>query len=207
VTSSASRGRDQSHGTAPAPPELALFIRRIEPFLRDADEARLLTGIAAELRQLVAKDDWLPPRYAEPDNRRYRQFLLYLDPDDRFSIVSFVWGPGQGTPIHDHGVWGVIGVLRGAELSQRFAAAIDAPPQPIGLPDRIAAGGIDTVSPRIGDIHQVTNAITNGISVSIHVYGGDISRIVRHSYPSAGGRQHFVSHPANGNLTPPFVVP
>jgi predicted metal-dependent enzyme (double-stranded beta helix superfamily) len=31
-----------------------------------------------------------------------------------------VWGPGQTTPIHDHRVWGLIGMLRGSEYSQGF---------------------------------------------------------------------------------------
>ena len=35
--------------------------------------------------------------------------------------MSIVWGPGQSTPIHDHTVWGLIGMLRGAEYSQGFA--------------------------------------------------------------------------------------
>ena len=35
-------------------------------------------------------------------------------------MVSFVWGPGQQSPIHNHTVWGLIGVLRGAELCEEF---------------------------------------------------------------------------------------
>ena len=66
------------------------------------------------LAQLVSHDDWLPDEFAQPNPERYQQFLLYADPDDRFSVVSFVWGPGQATPIHDHTVWGLVGVLRGA---------------------------------------------------------------------------------------------
>ncbi len=32
---------------------------------------------------------------------------------ERFCVVSFVWGPDQATPIHNHTVWGLVGVLRG----------------------------------------------------------------------------------------------
>jgi 3-mercaptopropionate dioxygenase len=44
---------------------------------------------------LVARDDWLPEWFAAADPMKYRQYLLYGDPLERFSLVSFVWGPGQ----------------------------------------------------------------------------------------------------------------
>ena len=58
--------------------------------------------------------------FAEADAGRYRQYLLHCDPLERFSVVSFVWGPGQQTPVHDHTVWGMVGVLRGAEICEEF---------------------------------------------------------------------------------------
>ena len=77
------------------------------------------------LAQLVSHDDWLPDEFAQPDPERYQQFLLHADSRQRFSIVSFVWGPGQSTPIHDHRVWGLIGMLRGSEYSQGFERGTD----------------------------------------------------------------------------------
>src|SRR4051794_8765541 len=49
------------------------------------------------------------------------------DPFERFSVVSFVWGPGQKTPIHDHSVWGLVGVMRGAERARAFRMRDRAP--------------------------------------------------------------------------------
>jgi predicted metal-dependent enzyme (double-stranded beta helix superfamily) len=69
-----------------------------------AGEAELLEQGAIALRELVRVDDWLPDAYAQPSPDRYQQFLLYADARQRFSVVSFVWGPGQQTPIHDHTV-------------------------------------------------------------------------------------------------------
>ena len=51
------------------------------------------------LSPLVAHDDWLPDPFAACDPARYRQYLLYGDRLDRFSLVSFVWSPGQRTPV------------------------------------------------------------------------------------------------------------
>jgi 3-mercaptopropionate dioxygenase len=86
-------------------------------------EPALLERGAAALRELVRIDDWLPDTYAEPSADRYQQYLLYADARQRFSVVSFVWGPGQQTPIHDHTVWGLIGVLRGAVRARRQRCA------------------------------------------------------------------------------------
>src|SRR5688500_9680437 len=51
-------------------------------------------------------------RVTRPDS--YARRLLYQDPADRFTAVVMTWGPGQGTPVHDHGgLWCVEGVIEG----------------------------------------------------------------------------------------------
>ena len=84
------------------------------------EEPLILERGSERLGELVSHDDWLDPRFAEPNPDRYQQFLLYCDPYERLSVVSFVWGRGQQTPVHDHMVWGLIGVLRGAETCEEF---------------------------------------------------------------------------------------
>ncbi len=160
--------------------------------------------IAAALARLIARDDWLPPAYAVPHPAHYQQYLLHADPAARFSIVSFVWGPGQQTPVHDHGVWGAVGVLRGAEYSQAYRADGISPPQPTGPRHRLIPGAIELIGPERGDIHRVANALPCDVSVSIHIYGTDIGRHRRHVYPDEGGVKPFISGYANGPGTPPF---
>jgi predicted metal-dependent enzyme (double-stranded beta helix superfamily) len=157
-----------------------------------AEGGRLLAG-------LIARDDWLPDAYAQPDPARYQQYLLHCDSRERFSVVSFVWGPGQATPVHDHTVWGLVGVLRGAELSQRFerrAGAFAAN----GPVHRLERGEVEAVSPTVGDVHQVTNAFDDRVSISIHVYGANIGAVERSTYDAAGRPKRFVSGYANTTL-------
>ena len=123
-----------------------------------AGEAAMLEAGAASLRELVAQDDWLPDEFAVPDPAMYRQYLLYCDPLERFSVVSFVWGPGQRTPVHDHTVSGLIGMLRGSERSSQLRFRRHRPPAR-GAIDRLSPGAVTAVSPRIGDIHRVENAL------------------------------------------------
>ena len=102
-----------TYADLPAP--LRKLVTGFEALLeQNAAEPVVVAQGGALLRTLLATDDWLPDAAAQPDPQYYRQYLLYRDPQARFSVVSFVWGPGQSTPIHDHTVWGLIGLLRGA---------------------------------------------------------------------------------------------
>jgi predicted metal-dependent enzyme (double-stranded beta helix superfamily) len=158
-----------------------------------AHEERLLSRGRELLGELVAFDDWLPDAFAQDHPERYQQYLLHCDPLERFSVVSFVWGPGQRTPVHDHTVWGLIGILRGRELTRRFRRAPDAhlmPESEIAM----VPGMVDAVSPAIGDIHEVANGLPDRPSVSIHVYGANIGAVKRHVFDIASGKERsFIS--------------
>ena len=161
------------------------------------DEPRILSEGGELLRRLVSRDDWLPEAFAQPDPVYYRQFLLHADSTERFSIVSFVWGPGQATPVHDHTVWGLIGMLRGSEYSQGYALDSDGNARPHGEAVRLDPGQVEAVSPTVGDLHRVHNAHADRVSISIHVYGANIGAVRRHTYPPEGGRKPFVSGYSN----------
>lgn len=164
------------------------------------DEPRILREGGALLATLVANDGWLPQAYAQPHPDYYQQYLLHADSTERFSVVSFVWGPGQATPIHDHTVWGLIGMLRGAEYNQPYALDAAGRPLPQGAPSRLEPGTVEAVSPTIGDLHRVSNAFADRVSISIHVYGANIGGVHRHTYPEQGAPKPFVSGYSNTTL-------
>ncbi len=172
-------------------------ISRLRGFVQDmtrlverhgADEPAMLDAGEKLLKALIAQDDWLPDEYAAPSRESYRQYLLYCDPLERFSVASFVWMPGHRTPIHDHTVWGLVGVMRGAELCEEFSSSIKKMNSHASKP-----GDVDRVSPSVGDIHVVSNAGTE-TAVSIHVYGANIGAVRRHTFdPETGKPKDFVS--------------
>ena len=165
----------------------ALLARRLA-------EADIIEQGSALLRDhLLAHDDWLPAALAQPHPRYYQQFLLYREERGRYSVSSFVWGPGQHTPLHDHTVWGLVGILRGGEISQGYRRQPDGTLAPDGPARRLMPGDVCPVSPTIGDIHQVFNAYTDRVSVGIHVYGADISAIDRKVYALDGSSKAFRS--------------
>jgi len=162
-------------------------------------EERILAEGSLLLADLVRHDDWLPPAFAAPNVDRYQQYLLHCDSRARFSVVSFVWAPGQATPIHDHTVWGLIGILRGSEIAQSYI-------RPNGLPIvnappcRLSEGDVDALSPALGDIHKVSNALPDQPSISIHVYGADIGAVHRSVFTTDGAVKPFISGYANEAL-------
>jgi predicted metal-dependent enzyme (double-stranded beta helix superfamily) len=192
----------------PCVPERAVLLDPLRDFviafgqlMDDAQgESELLRRGTDLLGALVTVDDWLPERYALPAADRYRQYLLHVDSTERFSMVSFVWGPGQTTPIHDHTTWGLIGMLRGAEVEQHYIQRADRTLVPAGEPQRLEVGAVDAVSPRIGDLHRVSNAYSDRTSISIHLYGGNIGGIRRSVYEQDGTSKEFVSGYSNEDL-------
>ena len=163
----------------------------------NGDEDELLETGGALLARLVSHDDWLPDAFARPSPERYQQYLLHCDSRERFSVVSFVWGPGQATPIHDHRVWGLVGVLRGAEKVEQFRRRDDGALEQVGPATSLHECEVEAISPTQGDIHRVSNALPDAPSVSIHVYGGNIGAVERATYQPDGSARRFISGYAN----------
>lgn len=175
----------------------AQSITRIVDLAR-RDESRIFEDGEQLLADLTRHDDWLPDDFARADATSYQQYLLYCDPRERFSVMSFVWGPGQDAPIYDLGVWGMIGVLRGAVIYTGFSKASGDYRLTPEDPRRLEPGGVSLLSPRLGDIHQIANALSDGVSISIHVYGANIATVKRHMYDAQTGQERsFVSEYCN----------
>ena len=91
-------------------------------------------------------------------------------------------------------------MLRGAELSRDYT--LDAAGGLVaGEVGRLEPGAVAAVSPRIGDIHTVENALADRPSISIHAYGANIGAVARHVFAENGAAKPFVSGYAN-RLTP-----
>jgi predicted metal-dependent enzyme (double-stranded beta helix superfamily) len=126
--------------------------------------------VAGQLRRHLPTPDVLTAeqRAGSPDG--YRSHTLHVEPDGSFSIIGLVWRPGQLTRIHDHMTWCAFGVIQGVEHEELFDADLNL----IGRSDN-HVGEVSGFAPP-GDIHRVHNT-GDGIAISIHVYGTDVTRI------------------------------
>ena len=171
---------------------------------QDKDEGAIVEVGARLLGELVSHDDWLPEQMAQCPPHGYAQNMLWCDPFERFSVVSFVWAPSACTPVHDHQMWGLVGMLRGSETSQAYVRDAATGALALGECSTLKPGDVEVLRPSLGDIHKVTNALSDCGSLSIHVYGGNIGAARRHTFdPATGEASLFVSGYTN-KIVPNF---
>lgn len=173
-------------------PELAAFARSVEELIgRGLDERALTTAIQAELTAVLAAGFDLPPHQVRPDPERYVMYPLHVAADGSFSIASAVWNVGQGTPVHGHETWGVVGIYSGVEVETRFAKPVvpDVPLEIEGT-DEWVAGEVTVCCTTDDDVHQVRCGGDRPV-VGIHVYGADIGTLPRRSYDPDTGAVHW----------------
>ena len=96
-------------------PALESFVSQATAHAGDrADPADCVLAIAPLMLELIERaPSFLEPQHYRCDPDHYARNLVYDAPDASLSLYTLVWLPGQWTPVHDHGSWGVVGVLEG----------------------------------------------------------------------------------------------
>ncbi len=121
---------------------------------------------------------FLKPEHFTSDNKHYARNAIYIADDDTMSLYALVWLPGQWTPVHDHGTWGVVGVLEGV-LQERNFIRVDQQEKDATQQIDLIAGGVTLLSPGAvtsfvpnpDHIHVTGNADAEKRVVSLHLYG------------------------------------
>lgn len=176
-------------------PEVADFARRVEELAATiADERSLTAAVQVELTSLLATGFEIPEHLRRPDPERYVMYPLYVAADGSLSIASAVWDVGQGTPVHGHETWGVVGIHSGVEVETRYAKP-QVPDVPLTRLDTetFGPGEVTICCTTDDDVHQVRCGGDEPV-VGIHVYGTDIGTLSRRSYdPATGAVSWFTS--------------
>ncbi|HSH89576.1 MAG TPA: cysteine dioxygenase family protein [Ramlibacter sp.] len=142
-------------------PALETFISQAAARTRmHSEPADCVLAIAPLMLDLVERaDTFLEPRHFRSDPDHYARNLVYDAPDAGLSLYVLVWSPGQWTPVHDHGSWGVVGVLEGV-LEERNYVRLS--------PDRGADEGIELA--RGGVILLGRGAVTSFVPNPDHIH-------------------------------------
>lgn len=172
--------------------------RDIAAVLATAEGNRaIVDGVRPYLQKLLAQEDLIPAEYRTPLPHKYAQYLLYKPEDESFAVIAFVWGPKQTAPVHDHLVWGLVGLYEGAVVEKRYRRddrGESADPRfELREVGEVTArrGDISFVYPPEYDIHGVSNPFDE-IAITIHVYGTDIGKQQRHIHDVATGARRDV---------------
>jgi predicted metal-dependent enzyme (double-stranded beta helix superfamily) len=119
----------------------------------------------------------LPAELRRPSPDSYARRLVYASPDLGYTVLAMVWGPGQGTPLHDHaGLWCVEGVVDGQiEVTQYRLLERDGRRCRFQRQETTTAG-IGSAGRLIPpfDFHTIANARGGAPSLTVHVYGGEM---------------------------------
>ena len=150
------------------------LVAALDTAVSAGDEHAITAALRNTLCALIRdRDVQLPACVYDPIDDHYARREIYRSPGLGYSVVAMTWGPGQGTPVHDHcGLWCVEGVWDG-QLQITQYELLDR------QGDRFrfrAAGGMCAGPGSAGSLippheyHCIGNASLDAVAVSVHIY-------------------------------------
>ena len=170
-------------------PGQAKFIAAVDAAVTCGDKHAVTAALRNALCCLIRDAEvQLPCCVQEAITDHYARRELYRSPQHGYSVVAMTWGPGQGTPLHDHsGLWCVEGVWHGElEITQYELLEVNG--------DRArfrAAGGMIAGPGSAGSLippheyHTIRNASADSVAVSLHIYQAEMACCAKFQ-PQAG---------------------
>ncbi len=174
----------------------------LESFISDCKDQAATDGEPADIvraitplmhRLLCGSRDFLKPEHFQSEPDHYTRNLVYAAEGAGLSLYTLVWLPGQWTPVHDHGTWGVVGVVEG-QLEEQNYMRLD-PDQSAerhaGIELRrgglvlLSPSSVSTFVPNPDHIHKTGCAVDWPRCVSLHLYGRAMNSF--YSYDVAAG--------------------
>ncbi len=159
------------------------FIAAVDAAVASGDGHAITAALRSTLCGLIRDPGIrLPACVHAPISDHYARRELYRSPHHGYSIVAMTWGPGQGTPVHDHcGLWCVEGVWDG-ELEVTQYELLDTDGERTRLRP---AGGMQAGPGTAGSLippheyHTIRNASSDQVAVSVHIYQGLLDHCCR----------------------------
>lgn len=176
-------------------PYLAAFATAVHGLIaKGLDERALTVSVKDALSALLERDLQIPAVKRRPSADRYVMYPLYVAGDGSLSIASAVWNVGQGTPVHGHETWGVVGIYSGVEIETRYEKpTVPNVPLTSRGTEAWTRGQVTVCCTTDDDVHEVRCGGDEPV-VGIHVYGADIGTLPRRSYdPETGAVDWFTS--------------
>lgn len=159
-----------------------------------------VTAIAPLMHALIADaDEFLSEEHFRSDPDHYARNAIYICPKGELSLFSLVWLPGQWTPVHDHGSWGVVGVVRGMLEERSYMSVAGEIHGNSGI--ALKRGGVTLLSPSAissfvpnpDHIHMTGVPLERQTCVSLHLYGRNMDSF--HIYDVAAGTRRLIEVP------------
>jgi predicted metal-dependent enzyme (double-stranded beta helix superfamily) len=121
----------------------------------------------------------LPEELQRLSETSYARRLVHKSLEHGYTVVAMVWGPGQGTALHDHsGSWCVEGVLKGEiEVTQYDLLRSEGDRWHFCRQECLHSyvGSAGSLIPPF-DYHTIANARDDRPAVTLHVYGRELEQ-------------------------------
>jgi predicted metal-dependent enzyme (double-stranded beta helix superfamily) len=155
-----------------SPYRLYRFLTEVEDILTTIhDPIEQLQAIVPRVQRLL-NGSWIEIMPILPDAETgWEVITLYDEPMFPLTVQMVAWAPGSQSPIHNHGCWGLVALLRGQERNQFWerSPTSNTPDRLVKTDDHIInAGEIITFLPDA--IHQIT-ALGEQPTISFNLYG------------------------------------
>jgi predicted metal-dependent enzyme (double-stranded beta helix superfamily) len=177
-------------------PKMQELIRRLDDACSVRDDEGRCRRVKDVLMDIVnSGEDFIDAQYLKPVPDRYARRLLHRDPEDRYTMLAMVWGAGQATPLHDHaGIWCVECVYRGKIEVTSYSVRGGDPEEGVVLFEKakVVTAGVGDAGALIPpfEYHTIAN-VTDQPSVTIHVYGAEMTHCHVFSPVEGGFRREF----------------
>lgn len=164
---------------------------------RHAEPADCVAAIAPLMHELLQDaDSFLAPQHLRADLAHYARNAIHVSADQSLSLYALVWTPGQWTPVHDHGSWGVVGVLRGVlEERSYIRTGVHGEEARIALQRGgvilLGPGSVTSFVPNPDHIHVTGVSAERAQVVSLHLYGRNMDSF--HLYDVEAGTRRKVN--------------
>lgn len=182
---------------------LGSFVKECRDILSNRSEpASLVEALVPSMYNLLNGDTgFLKPEHFISDPTHYARNAIHIEGDGGFSLYALVWSPGQWTPIHDHGTWGVVGVYEGVLHECNFirtdyadADATSGIELARGGRIALASGSVTSFVPNPDHIHLAGNPDSSRRVVSLHLYGNEMAGFYVYDRENSRRRWEEVSH-------------
>ncbi|MFN3728165.1 MAG: cysteine dioxygenase [Fimbriimonadaceae bacterium] len=155
------------------------LVERLDRAVEESSCEAICHAVKTALEELIASGQCvLESRFQTPVPDKYARRLVHKHPDGKYVLMAMVWGPGQGTMIHDHsGMWCVECVYRGRiEVVSYDLVGTDTDVPCSFTREKLIHAGPGEAGALIPpfDYHTITN-VDDDLAVTLHVYGGEMN--------------------------------
>jgi len=155
------------------------LIARLDQAVQRAGAERVCAEVKDTLEELLTSGTLeLPSELVEPRPDRYARRLLHKSDALGYSVLVMTWGPGQGTPLHDHaGMWCVEGVLCGDIDVTQYELLEEQGGRYRFRRQNTVSAGVGNAGALIPpfEYHTIQNASPTTKAVTVHVYAGEMT--------------------------------